>query len=184
MWYLLYQDRDILCCNSSYVLIEFSCILRVLIICVSLRYYVGMVSGWGCVLSTLLCKLIYLAVHLSEMWLSPDKAERLLAEAASYGSQLVVFPEAFVGGYPRGSTFGITIGNRTEKGKEEFRKYHASAIDVPGKSLVLCYLRIHLWTKFWTKLTSVGSRHINLTNFESSLPELVCFRSLFLIFYY
>ncbi|KAL5574949.1 hypothetical protein UlMin_016648 [Ulmus minor] len=61
-----------------------------------------------------------------------DKAERLLAEAAGYGSQLVVFPEAFVGGYPRGSNFGVTIGNRTAKGKEEFRKYHASAIDVPG----------------------------------------------------
>lgn len=61
-----------------------------------------------------------------------EKAERLLAEAAGYGSQLVVFPEAFVGGYPRGSTFGVAIGNRTLKGKEEFRKYHASAIDVPG----------------------------------------------------
>lgn len=61
-----------------------------------------------------------------------DKAERLLAEAASYGAQLVVFPEAFIGGYPRGSTFGVSIGNRTDKGKEEFRKYHASAIDVPG----------------------------------------------------
>ncbi|VFQ98961.1 unnamed protein product [Cuscuta campestris] len=61
-----------------------------------------------------------------------DKAERLLAEAASYGAQLVVFPEAFIGGYPRGSTFGITIGKRTPKGNEEFRKYHAAAIDVPG----------------------------------------------------
>ncbi|XP_009604787.1 bifunctional nitrilase/nitrile hydratase NIT4A isoform X4 [Nicotiana tomentosiformis] len=60
------------------------------------------------------------------------KAERLLAEAASYGAQLVVFPEAFIGGYPRGSTFGVSIGNRTAKGKEEFRKYHASAIDVPA----------------------------------------------------
>ncbi|KAD6453291.1 hypothetical protein R6Q59_015149 [Mikania micrantha] len=61
-----------------------------------------------------------------------DKAERLLAEAASYGSQLVVFPEAFIGGYPRGSNFGVTIGNRTLKGKEDFRKYHAAAINVPG----------------------------------------------------
>ncbi|KAH1159179.1 hypothetical protein GLYMA_11G180900v4 [Glycine max] len=61
-----------------------------------------------------------------------DKAERLLAEAASYGSQLVVFPEAFVGGYPRGSAFGLSIGNRTAKGREEFRKYHSAAIDVPG----------------------------------------------------
>jgi len=64
-----------------------------------------------------------------------DKAERLLAEAASYGSQLVVFPEAFIGGYPRGSNFGVTIGNRTLKGKEDFRKYHAAAITVPGKTV-------------------------------------------------
>lgn len=61
-----------------------------------------------------------------------DKAERFLAEAAGYGSQLVVFPEAFIGGYPRGSSFGATIGSRTAKGREDFRKYHASAIDVPG----------------------------------------------------
>ncbi|KAG2674376.1 hypothetical protein I3760_13G131400 [Carya illinoinensis] len=62
-----------------------------------------------------------------------DKAERLLAEAVGNGSQLVVFPEAFVGGYPRGSTFdfGVTIENRAAKGKE-FQRYHASAIDVPG----------------------------------------------------
>ena len=68
--------------------------------------------------------------------LCADKAERLLAEAAGYGSQLVVFPEAFVGGYPRGSDFGVTIGNRTAKGKEDFRRYHASAIDVPGESFL------------------------------------------------
>ncbi|KAK3409436.1 hypothetical protein EUGRSUZ_J01565 [Eucalyptus grandis] len=67
-----------------------------------------------------------------------DKAERLLAEAASHGSQLVVFPEAFVGGYPRGSTFGVIIGNRTAKGREEFPKYHASAIDVPDGYTLYC----------------------------------------------
>ncbi|KAF8768846.1 hypothetical protein HU200_007409 [Digitaria exilis] len=65
-----------------------------------------------------------------------DKAERLIEEAAGYGSQLVVFPEAFIGGYPRGSTFGfgisVSIGNPKDKGKEAFRRYHAAAIDVPG----------------------------------------------------
>jgi len=61
-----------------------------------------------------------------------DKAERLVAEAAAQGSQLVVFPEAFIGGYPRGNGFGAVIGSRSPKGKEDFRKYHASAIDVPG----------------------------------------------------
>ncbi|PAN07226.1 hypothetical protein PAHAL_1G319900 [Panicum hallii] len=65
-----------------------------------------------------------------------DKAERLIEEAAGYGSQLVVFPEAFIGGYPRGSTFGfgisVSIANPKDKGKEAFQRYHAAAIDVPG----------------------------------------------------
>ena len=58
--------------------------------------------------------------------------EKLIAEAAGYGSQLVLFPEVFIGGYPHGSTFGLVFGNRTAKGKEDFRKYRAAAIDVPG----------------------------------------------------
>ncbi|XVF55798.1 hypothetical protein PTKIN_Ptkin06aG0065900 [Pterospermum kingtungense] len=59
-----------------------------------------------------------------------DKAERLIAGAAAYGSQLVVFPEAFVGGYPRGLSFQ-SIAASTED-NEEFLKYHASGIEVPG----------------------------------------------------
>ncbi|CAN6557294.1 unnamed protein product [Malus baccata var. baccata] len=55
-----------------------------------------------------------------------NKAERLLAEAAGYGAQLVVFPEAFVGGYPRGSNFGVVIGNRTAKGKTTFSLLYCS----------------------------------------------------------
>lgn len=77
-------------------------------------------------------KAICIMELISVVW--TDKAERLLAEASSYGSQLVVFPEAFIGGYPRGSSFGVTIGNRTAKGREDFRKYHSAAIDVPGKT--------------------------------------------------
>jgi beta-cyano-L-alanine hydratase/nitrilase len=49
-----------------------------------------------------------------------DKAERLLAEAASYGYELVVFPEAFIGGYPCGYGFGVSIGNRTANLSFEF----------------------------------------------------------------
>lgn len=61
-----------------------------------------------------------------------EKAEKLIAEAASNGSELVVFPEAFIGGYPRGFRFGIAVGIHNEDGRDEFRKYHASAIHVPG----------------------------------------------------
>ena len=77
-----------------------------------------------------------------------DKAERLLAEAAGYGAQLVVFPEAFVGGYPRGTNFGVTMASRTAKGKEDFRKYHASAIDVPGKTLCPGWFALIGWIDY------------------------------------
>ncbi|KAJ6673000.1 NITRILASE [Salix purpurea] len=58
-----------------------------------------------------------------------EKAEKLIAGAAAYGSQLVVFPEAFVGGYPRCVRFDAT--NLTEE-DDSLQRYYASAIDVPG----------------------------------------------------
>lgn len=54
------------------------------------------------------------------------------ARAAAEGARLVVFPEAYVGGYPKGSTFGGVVGSRTDAGREEFARYHRSAIQVPG----------------------------------------------------
>jgi nitrilase len=44
----------------------------------------------------------------------------------------VVFPEAFVSCYPRGITFGATIGARTLEGRAWFRRYWDASIDVPG----------------------------------------------------
>jgi nitrilase len=58
------------------------------------------------------------------------KAERLLGETA--GAQLVVFPEAFLGGYPKGQDFGARVGSRTPEGRKAFRRYYEGAIDVPG----------------------------------------------------
>jgi nitrilase len=59
-----------------------------------------------------------------------EKAERWIAECA--GARLVVFPEAFLGGYPKGSDFGARVGSRSPDGRKEFRRYFESAIDVPG----------------------------------------------------
>jgi nitrilase len=61
-----------------------------------------------------------------------DKVASLTADAARPGAKLVVFPEAFVGGYPKGAQFGTTLGIRTPEGREQFRQYFDSAIDVPG----------------------------------------------------
>src|SRR5215470_11549513 len=61
-----------------------------------------------------------------------EKALDLTHDAARQGAKLVLFPEAFVSGYPRGLDFGAVVGARTEAGREQFRRYWESAIDVPG----------------------------------------------------
>lgn len=61
-----------------------------------------------------------------------DKACRLIAEAARGDARLVVFPEAFVSGYPKGSHFGAPVGYRTAEGRDDYLAYHAGAITVPG----------------------------------------------------
>jgi nitrilase len=61
-----------------------------------------------------------------------DKLERLAGEAAAQGAELAVFPEAFVGGYPKGMDFGARVGWRSDDGRDWFARYHASAIEMPG----------------------------------------------------
>ena len=39
------------------------------------------------------------------------KTRELAARAASRGARLIVFPEAFVAGYPRGLDFGARVGS-------------------------------------------------------------------------
>lgn len=56
----------------------------------------------------------------------------LIDGAAQRGAQIAVFPEAFVGGYPKGLDFGARVGTRSPQGREEFQRYHDSAITVPG----------------------------------------------------
>ena len=46
--------------------------------------------------------------------------------------ELAVFPEGYVGGYPKGLDFGARIGSRTAAGRDDFLRYWQSAIDVPG----------------------------------------------------
>ncbi len=64
------------------------------------------------------------------------KLDRLAGEAAAQGASLAVFPEAFVGGYPKGWDFGARLGSRSPEGREAFRQYFESAIEVPGPDMV------------------------------------------------
>jgi len=61
-----------------------------------------------------------------------DKIENLAREAAGNGARLVLFPEAFVGAYPRESSFGTIVGNRSPEGRDAYLRYWRNAIEVPG----------------------------------------------------
>jgi nitrilase len=60
------------------------------------------------------------------------KLADLVREARAMGADLAVFPEAFVGGYPKGIDFGARLGMRSPEGREDFRRYYECAIDLPG----------------------------------------------------
>lgn len=61
-----------------------------------------------------------------------QKVRALTAEARATGAELVLFPEAFVSAYPRGASFGSVVGARTDAGRDLFRRYWESSVDVPG----------------------------------------------------
>ena len=61
-----------------------------------------------------------------------DKAVRLIGEAAAMGARVILFPEAFITGYPKGLNYGLVVGARDPVGREEFRLYLDAAIAVPG----------------------------------------------------
>ena len=61
-----------------------------------------------------------------------DKTADLLRECAAGGAELAVFPEAYIGGYPKGSTFGSVVGARSPEGRELYRRYADAAVAVDG----------------------------------------------------
>jgi len=61
-----------------------------------------------------------------------DKLGDLVAQAARQRAQLAVFPEAFLSGYPKGLDFGAVVGRRSKEGRDHFRRYFESAVEVPG----------------------------------------------------
>ena len=64
-----------------------------------------------------------------------DKMELLIKDGAKKGCNLIVFPESFVPGYPRGFLFGAKVGSRTPEGKALYAKYYKNSMSIDGKEM-------------------------------------------------
>ena len=64
-----------------------------------------------------------------------DKIETLVKKYAKQGCELIVFPESFIPGYPRGFSFGAVIGSRTNEGRNLYNEYYNNSIDLESEDL-------------------------------------------------
>jgi nitrilase len=61
------------------------------------------------------------------------KVEELTERYAQQGCQLIVFPESFVPGYPRGFSFGARIGSRTPAGRKHYAEYRKQSLSLQSE---------------------------------------------------
>jgi len=66
---------------------------------------------------------------------STAQAVRLIGEAAAGGARLVLLPEAFIPGYPRGLSFGMRVGSRNATGRLLWQTCWDNAVTVPGPAV-------------------------------------------------
>ena len=64
-----------------------------------------------------------------------EKVEHLSRKYAKEGCELIVFPESFIPGYPRGFSFGAKIGSRTNEGRNLYSEYHKNSLDIESRDL-------------------------------------------------
>jgi nitrilase len=67
--------------------------------------------------------------------LTVEKACRLIKEAGANKSNVVLLPEAFVPAYPRGFSFGMVVGSRSEEGRSLWKRYWDNAVDIPSREV-------------------------------------------------
>ena len=77
---------------------------------------------------------IRVAVSQSHTLPSPSQTLSALHDTALQAKaqhiDILLFPEAYLGGYPRGCDFGSVVGNRSGAGREQFLAYWKSAVDL------------------------------------------------------
>ena len=65
---------------------------------------------------------------LFNLKLSLEKAAKLIQKATAASPSIILFPEAFLPGYPRGMSFGTVVGSRSEQGRDLWLQYYEQAL--------------------------------------------------------
>jgi nitrilase len=91
------------------------------------------------------------------------KVRDLAADAARRGAKIALFPEAFVSAYPNGADFGARVGSRTPEGRDEFRRYFDSSVDVPGPAV-----------EFLARVAKESALYLVIGVIERDLGTLYC----------
>ena len=65
-----------------------------------------------------------------------DKILSCEQEIKQVNCDLLLMPEALLGGYPKGTDFGARVGYRKSAGREEFLKYWQQAVDLDGPEVL------------------------------------------------
>ena len=96
-----------------------------------------------------------------------DKLEHLVLKYAQQGCELLVFPESFIPGYPRGFDFGARIGSRSAEGKDLYAIYHANSLSIESAEMrrlisIASNNRVYLVVGFTEKSEINGSLHCSM----------------------
>lgn len=75
---------------------------------------------------------VQVAPILFDAQATTNKACALIDECAANGARLILFPEAFIPAYPRGLSFGMVVGSRSDDGRKTWQCYWDNSVDVPG----------------------------------------------------
>jgi nitrilase len=94
-----------------------------------------------------------------------DKIAEICTDLKDSKPELVLFPEAFVPGYPRGLSFGATVGSRTEEGKELWLHYWNNSVELHDRH----FMRLSACAKDLGAFMAVG-----VTEKDSISGSLYC----------
>jgi nitrilase len=64
-----------------------------------------------------------------------DKIEKIVQGIRSEDPQIIVFPESFIPGYPRGFSFGTVVGSRSPSGRKLYAQYYEQSIELESPEL-------------------------------------------------